>query len=517
MCGIAALISEDNRNVEGWCLYEMLRLLRHRGDQPPRTEHFGRAALGCVRLAIIGRSEGSQPFSDPDGHLSVVFNGEIYNHRELRSELESVGAEFRSECDTEVILHGYRRWGSRLVSKLKGMYAFIVFDQKSGGFFAARDPFGIKPIYYARAGHQWAFSSEIYPLVKIGFNQVNAIRPGTYIHNGKESERSLAPNLSIVPIDLEAAKSTLRKLIKQSVGRLLDTDLKVGVFCSGGIDSSIILYEAAQIARDRIVAYCVGTEDSSDLAFARRVAGTFGVSFKPVLIDKKRMVDSIAKTITIIESFEPNHIRTGTTNVALARRVHEDGIKVVLCGEGADELFGGYEEFPHAVKSGHPEDLEGLFCRFIDELHKTQLQRVDRTTMAYGIEARVPYLETDLSQFVLSIPTEFKVRRLENGKVVPKYVLRESYRNTISDDVVDRRKVPMGEGAGVGDNGLHGPFYEYANAVLKDNEFESLIKKYPDIGIRNKEEAYYFMLYQRRFGTLDLARHRPMTNVMATT
>ena len=518
MCGIAALYSIAESRVDVERLTSMVESLRHRGDRSPRIKHFGRAGLACARLAIIGREAGSQPFSDPGGNVWVVFNGEIYNHGELRAELEQSGRTFLSDCDTEVIVQGYQQWGPQITRRLKGMYAFVVFDSTKQECLAARDPFGIKPLYYALSDQQKAFSSEIYPLVKNGFRQVSAVPPGGYIYNGQVSGRLLTPDLAAARMGFQEAKTQLRQLIQQSVRRLLDTDLNVAVFCSGGIDSSVILYEAAQVLRDRATAYCVGTKDGDDWQYAEKLAKELGVKFRLVPIERSQMVESIAETIKIIESFEPNHIRAGTASVALAKAVSEDGIKVALVGEGADELLGGYEEFPDAVRNHRPiAEVEALFRRFIGELHKTQLQRVDRTTMAFGIEARVPFLEDDLARFILSIPLDLKVHRTDDGGVIPKYILREAYRGLLPDFIVDRRKIPMGEGAGIGDNRPQGPFYEYANSVITDDNLSALAKKYHAFNIRNKEEAHYFSLFVQRFGALALSQSRPMTNMLKTT
>jgi asparagine synthase (glutamine-hydrolysing) len=321
-----------------------------------------------------------------------------------------------------------------------------------------------------------------------------------------------------VAVSEDEAKSELRRLISQSVRRHMETDLHVAVFLSGGIDSSIILFEAAEVRRRNVTAFCVGTPGCEDLRHAQKVAGELGVELRHVPIEQKTMVDNIPRAIAIIESFEPNHIRAGTTGIALADFVsrERENFRVALVGEGADELFGGYEEFPDAIKSGLPDEyVRGLFRRFIYELHKTQLQRVDRTTMAYGIEARVPYLDIDLARFAMSLPTELKLG-VKDGKVWSKYILRQAYSGDLPEEIVWRRKVPMGEGAGVGDNGARGPFYEYTKTVITHEALEDIQQRYPEFEIKTPEEAYYFTIFTGRFGPLELARHRPLTNLKET-
>lgn len=522
MCGISALISTNGEKIGEDKLYLMLDLMKQRGDQPPKMKVLGRAGLGCVRLAIVGRESGDQPFSDLQEEITVVFNGEIYNHVELRRELERDGVKFRSDCDTEVLVHGYRRWGEQMPSRLEGMYGFVIFDRRRGEFFVARDPLGIKPLYFCRVGHQWAFSSQIYPLTKVSCKTIQEVPPGGSIKNGLLSGRERYPSVSPSPIDIETAKARLRELIKASVRKHLATDLEVAVMVSGGIDSSILLYESAQALPGRVKAYCVGTEDAADMQYARLLlddlrAKQLNVEFRPVYIKRGEVVDSIKDAIFIIESFEPNHIRAGTTNLALARQIRKDRIKIALCGEGADELLGGYEEFPQAVRDGEPlEKIQALFARFTSELHKTQLQRVDRTAMYYGIEARVPYLEDHLLRFLLSLPLDLKLHQ-EGNRVISKYLLREAYRGLLPDAIVDRRKVPMGEGAGVGDNRPEGIFFDYASGLVDEEELSEMQKKFPQLQIQSREEAYYFSIYKSRFlKALELASQRPMTNCLQT-
>jgi asparagine synthase (glutamine-hydrolysing) len=524
MCGIAALISRTGQKIDKTSLYMMLGIMHYRGDthQLAKTEILEQAGLGCVRLAIMGRENGEQPFTDPNKEVFVVFNGEIYNHRELRREIEQDGVKFQSDCDTEVLVHGYRKWGTDLPGKLEGMYGFVVFDRTNGDFFAARDPFGIKPLYYGMTDNQWAFSSEIYPLCEVNSKNIREVPPGGYVKNGVESERELLL-LSPVSIEPEIAKAQLREFIKESVRKHLDTDLDVAVLVSGGIDSSILLYEAAQILPGKVKAYCVGTQRASDMQHAKLLvehlkANGIKVELRPVYINPKQMVESIPQTVFAIESFEPNHIRAGTTNLALAERVKADGIKIALCGEGADELLGGYTEHTQVVEKNEPDEkVYELFNRFVRELHKTQLQRVDRTAMQHGIEARVPYLENKLARFILSLPVDLKVHR-NGGDVISKYILRETYRGLLPEKIVERRKVPMGEGAGIGDNGPKGPFYERGLECVDDQELAAIQKRFPQFNIQNREEAYYFSIYQVRFGdSLEFARQRPMTNILPTT
>jgi asparagine synthase (glutamine-hydrolysing) len=525
VCGITGIISPSATE----CLSKidvLTRSLAHRGDQPPATRTYAGAALGCARLAIVDRAYGSQPMET--GSLSVVFNGEIYNHADLRSKLQAEGACFENGSDTEVLLHGYALWGETLLDRIEGMYAFVLVDRSNGTFLAARDPFGIKPLYYSHSQNSWFFSSEIHPLVAVNCEGIRPVPPGGFILNGEISGRTRYEVISPLPQrDLplpDAIRNFKTKLGDSVLRHMPPDDLPVAIFLSGGIDSSAILFEAVQACnrngwnpKEKLRAYSVGTRFSEDPDIASRLAAELGVPFSFEEIAVEDMIAAIPLTIRTIESFEPNHIRAGTTSLALARRVARDGFKVALLGEGADELLGGYEEFPAAFSAERNDDVEMLLRVFSGQLHRTQLRRVDRTAMAHGLEARVPFLDRRFVRYVLKVPTEYKVHKRGDGRVVGKHVLREAYRHLLPDYIVDRRKVPMGEGAGIGDNRPLGAFYEYCGGIVSDEEFKRAAAKHPEFKLRNKEEAHYFSLFRQSFGALTLAADRPRTNALQTT
>jgi asparagine synthase (glutamine-hydrolysing) len=526
MCGIAAIISLAKPKPLHEPITRLALSLIHRGDQPPAVKDYFWTALGCARLAIVDDQRGNQPMEV--GTLSVVFNGEIYNHADLRTRLEALGVHFFSKCDTEVLLRSYTEWGDNFLDYIEGMYAFVLVDRQTNSFVAARDPFGIKPLYYARDDSAWYFASEIRPLFAIGLPEITPLLPGQIILNGKISVPVRYPELVPVPpqeFPLAIAIRRLREELGASVLRHLPSDdLPIAIFCSGGIDSSAILYEAVQQSKRarrrqnaKLVAYSIGTPGSEDHQLASRLAADLDVPFRFEEISPKQMVESIPLTVQTIESFEPNHIRAGTASIALARRVHGDGFKIALIGEGADELLGGYEEFAKALQSSTIQEVEALLRVFCAQLHRTQLRRVDRSTMAFGIEARVPFLDRALVRLIQKIPTEYKVYRRTDGRIVGKHVLREAYRNILPDYIVDRRKVPMGEGAGIGDNRAAGPFFEHCERIVSDNDFYVLKRKYPTFNLRNKEEAHYFSIFKNHLGPLLFAADRPRTNMLQTT
>jgi asparagine synthase (glutamine-hydrolysing) len=523
MCGIAAIIHPSDRRSRFALVSRMTQRLSHRGDGGVSVSSFGHASFGSARLPIIDPLMGNQPMET--GELAIVFNGEIYNHREIRVELEALGIAFASSCDTEVLLHGYSRWGTAILTRLRGMYAFVIVNKVSGAFFAARDPFGIKPLYFAEVDGAWHFSSEVFPLLDLPGDSIKAFPPGGHMLDGIIHEAKSC-GLSSHTGTMTAAIHEFREQFSASVERHLPPgDEPVAIFCSGGIDSSALAYEAVQVCerrgwdkRKKLALYSIGTRFAEDPKFARRLAKVLDVPFFVEEINAEQMVHTVSDAVDTIESFEPNHIRAGTASIALARRVRRDGYRIALLGEGADELLGGYEEFPDAVRRHADQEAGTLLNVFTQQLHLTQLRRVDRTTMKFGIEARVPFLDYDFARFIRGLPLDYKVHRRADGSVIGKHALREAYRGRLPDEFVDRKKVPMGEGSGIGDNRpSSGLFDDYADRQLSDKEYVKLVSTYPRFRLKTKEEAYYFSLFLQRFGNLPFAQERPMTNVMATT
>lgn len=517
MCGIAVLASLNVHLPRSDSVVTMLEHMRGRGDCPPKIDELPLGAFGCIRLRIVDPAGGAQPVFNEDRTVAVVFNGELYNYRSLAATLEKLGHRFQSKCDTEVLVHGYEEWGGELLSRLEGMYAFVVLDQPRRRVFAARDPFGIKPLYYSKMGDDLLFASEMKALLKAGATDVRVVPPGGFVDNGAESPRLYFPHSNAQSVAPEEAKRELRERLARSVRSMLQTELSVAILCGGGIDSSAVLYEAAQTSANFVV-YAIGTSAAaSDVEAARRLCEVLQARFRPVIVSEEELLQSVPQVIATIESFEPNHIRGGTLSYALARAVHEDGIKVALCGEGADELLAGYPEFQDILNepdfdSALGREIEG----FTRELHKTQLQRVDRTNMAWSVEVRVPFLAIDFATYALSLPAELKVRRQEDGSPIAKWILREAYRGFLPNEIVDRPKLVLSEGAGVGDNSPSGPFFEHANKLVTDDDFSRLQAGFPQFDIQTKEEAYYFQIFQSLYGPLSLATERPRVNCQPT-
>lgn len=515
MCGIAGFIANATSNCnEKENVGKLINSIKHRGDTNPEILAKEKSSIACVRLEITGNSSGKQPFVTSDDNYGIVFNGQIYNYLDLKKELKKEGVSFVTDSDTEVLLQSYLYWGHKFIDKIRGMYAFIILDFNRNLFFVARDSYGIKPLYFSKTDKGCYYCSELKPLCDLGLRHIREFPPGSYKINEKITSYS-SNYLKNTSQTSDSSSVTFRKLFKESIKRRIATDKSLAVLCSGGIDSSAILYEVSKLNKN-IVAYTIGTKNAPDVIVAKELVKSLNVELKIIEVEIGSMLDIIEETIIAIESFEPNHIRAGTANIALASQMKKDGIKVVLCGEGADELLGGYQEFPHALKLEGEKACNALLNKFTNQLYLTQLKRVDRTHMRYSIEARVPFLDEDLSSYIKNLELNQKIRRDGDDIFITKYILRKVYTGRLPDLVVNRRKIPLGEGAGLADNRNHGPFYINAEKKVSNDEYNYFIEKYKDFKLVNKEEVLYFKYFLNHFGKQHLASIRPVTNILKT-
>lgn len=444
MCGIAAVFSKQTSNIVephlDRLLIEMLGHIRHRGDTCRFAErlNLGDAAMGTNRLAIVDREHAQQPVKDPDTGLTIVMNGEIYNHGQLREELRSLGHTFASEGDAEVALQAYQCWGPESVKRLDGIFGFVIYDPMTKAVFAARDHIGIKPLYLASFEHTFAFASEKKCFLGHG-GDVTELRPGHYWFGGKQhvyhsfkadpKRRSEAEAISIC-----------RDLLDDAVRRQVATDLPIAVVFSGGLDSTIILHLATKYHGD-VTAFSLGTDTSPDLVFAKRFCKERGIPHRVIPFHVDRIPRTIPKAIFDGEFFEPVDISDMVSMSTIFAAIGSEGFKIALSGDGSDEIFAGYDMFKTEA------DPYALTTYRVNNLHLADLQRVDRSSMINAVECRVPLLDKQLMDFALSLPIDLKIR----GDV-EKYVLREAFRDALPDYMVDRPKIRMPEGIGIQDD-----------------------------------------------------------------
>jgi len=514
MCGIAAIIGNEKQSSDQ--LEGMLKTIAYRGEPNHFNEsaNFGFCVLGMNRLAIVDREKAVQPITSADGRYTIVFNGEIYNYKELKAELEALGLSFNTDSDTEVLVNGYAAWGSDMLVKLRGMFAFFIYDKESSDFFAARDPFGIKPLYYAKDTEGTLyFASEIKALAPIEqISKIELFPPASYLEKGELVKYWQIPESVKADQNEDELIDQIRDLFDQAVKRRVQTDLPIAVYLSGGIDSTAVLATACKY-HNNVTAIIVGSKESSDKKTAVRYCEENKVKyFVQEPPTEEELSKQIPQIVQLTESFEPNMIRQSAVSYYIAKAAADKGFKIILCGEGADEIFAGYPEFTQNLSDG---EIEARIRQFIKDLHRTQLQRVDRTSMAFTTEVRVPFLDLDLAEFALQIPAKFKIVK-ENGKTITKYILRKAMQDRLPDYIYNRDKVVLSEGAGFkGNQKVGGLFYDIVSSEVSDEELVQYKDQFPDWNLETKEEVYYFKLY-KEFGYLKAEFNKSRTSVNKT-
>ena len=449
MCGIALTVGAG---ADLAMFRRMMRSLAPRGD---REEAILAPDLlaGTHRLRIVDRERAVQPWLSGDGRLLLCYNGEVFNHGQLRAELAALGRRPRTASDTEVVLDAFQQWGPAAVRRLRGEFAFAVVERATGRTYLARDPLGVKPLYWSRRDGRLHVASEIKALVPVGA-PISEVPPG---HHGWDTE--LEPYVDLLALgterppvdDPDEAAALVRTAVRDSIRVRLDTDLTVGVVLSGGLDSSVTLLNVREMHPD-CVAFTIGAPGSEDLDYARRLTRELGVPHEVVELRPRDIrLPQIREAIRIGELTEYGDIINAVVSVPLFQRVREAGVRVVLTGDGSDELFGGYPMY-HEVRPGQ---ARRLFLHKIRNLCRTELHRVDRASMGHGVEARVPFLDLDVVELAMRLPIELKVR---DGQ--EKWIVRRAFADMLPDYVRTRPKNPLSYSSGLHDRArLYKPLY----------------------------------------------------------
>ncbi|MBO0887397.1 MAG: hypothetical protein J2O38_08350, partial [Acidimicrobiales bacterium] len=443
MCGIALIVGGE---PDPDLFRRMLAAIEPRGEVTETLCEEGHQ-LGARRLKIVDRERAMQPWTSADGRFALCYNGEIYNFRSLQAELAAAGHLLRSDSDTEVVLESFLEWGDKAVERLRGEFAFAVLDRSSNEVYLARDPLGVKPLYFAHSGPSLLVASEVKALVPAAA-RVSDVPPGHHGHLHPTRPPRIRPYVDLSraaddtePIaDPNEAALLVRQALEDSIRVRLDTDLTVGVALSGGLDSSLTLLHVRQMHPD-CVAFTVGTRDSEDLRYARRLTSELGVPHEVVeLTPRDIRLKDVREAVRQSELSEYGDVINAVVTRPLFARVRACGVKVLLCGDGSDELFGGYDMY----RQPDPLECERLFRHKLRNLGRTELQRVDRLSMGHGVEARVPYLDPALVRVALRIPTELKVRDGDE-----KWILRQAFEDILPDYIRRRRKNPMSHASGL--------------------------------------------------------------------
>jgi asparagine synthase (glutamine-hydrolysing) len=471
----------------------MLGRLAHRGpDATGIVDLDDHGTLGHRRLAIIDPEGGDQPITSEDRSKTIITNGEIYNFRQLRSGLEPRHV-FQTGSDGESALHLFEELGLSMVRKLDGMFAIAVAH--GANLFLARDPLGIKPLYYTiddtdESAPVLFFASEIKALTGLELN-VRDVPPGTCL----DFERGFLPYYRLPEYQPrqradDVLHFILRETLETAIEKRLMSDVPLGVFLSGGLDSSIVAAIAARHLRP-LHTFAVGTEGSSDLEAARVVARHIGSEHHEYVLDPEEIGRDLGTILYHLESFDQDLVRSAIP-CFYCSRLASDHVKVVLTGEGADELFAGYDYYRRIED---PLLLQAELRRSVGALHNVNLQRVDRMTMAHGVEGRVPFLDLDLVHFAQTIPPDQKLRRRVDGTVVDKWVLRAVVEDLLPQEIVWREKVQFDQGSGTLDT-LHAALtHQEARVLQRDGAVTSVPPT-----LRSREESIYYRLINESFG-----------------
>lgn len=506
MCSILAILDlkSDPAPLRARAL-RLSRLQRHRGPDWSGIYANDRAILAHERLAIVDVLHGAQPLLNSAGNLALAVNGEIYNHQELRATLTKP-YDFRTESDCEVILPLYEEHGAQFLDQLNGIFAFVLYDAERDRYLVARDHMGIVPLYmgYDEEGNLHV-ASEMKALVPV-CRTVEIFPPGHYLDSEIGEIRQYYHrewrDYDVVksgPSDAQLVREGMEAAVK----RQLMSDVPYGVLLSGGLDSSIIAATAKQFASRRVEdsgrstawwpqlhSFAIGLEGAPDLLAAREVADHIGTVHHEFHFTVQEGIDALPDVIHHLETYDVTTIRASTPMYLMARRIRAMGIKMVLSGEGSDEIFGGYLYFHRApdAQSFHEETV-----RKLDRLHWYDCLRANKSMAAWGVEARVPFLDKEFLDLAMTLDPAAKMAgpgRME------KHILREAFEDLLPASVAWRQKEQFSDG--VGYNWIDS-LKAYAEEQVSDREMENAVYRFPHNTPDTKEAYFYRAIFDEHF------------------
>jgi len=516
MCGITGIfnIKEQSPALREKVL-DMSRKLRHRGPDWSGIYCGGSCILAHERLSIVDPQSGRQPLFSPDGRQVLAVNGEIYNHQAIREQMKGK-YEFQTGSDCEVILALYRSKGIDFLEDISGIFAFALYDEENDSFLIARDPIGVVPLYIGSDSEGRIYvASELKALE----GQCDSYRPFPPGHYYYSKEKVLKRWYSRDWMEYEAVKNnpvdidTLRVALLSAVKRQMMSDVPYGVLLSGGLDSSIISAIAKKYSQKRIEtgdskdawwpqlhSFAVGLKGAPDLEKAREVAEHIGTVHHEINYTVQEGLDALRDVIYHIETYDITTVRASTPMYLLARVIKSMGIKMVLSGEGADEVFGGYLYFHKApdAKAFHEETV-----RKIDKLHLYDCLRANKSLSAWGVEGRVPFLDKEFLDVAMRLNPEAKMCP---GGEIEKRILREAFADMLPDSITWRQKEQFSDGVG----------YSWIDSLkalvetqVSDSEMAAAAERFPVNPPRNKEEYYYRSIFEEHFPSDSAAKSVP--------
>ena len=511
MCCVIGYTGHD-MSADKFKEYLMRTVSRGPDDQRVVEGPFG--LMGFGRLAIMGLTpEGMQPFYR--GADCVVCNGELYGFRFEKEILKRRGYKFTSDCDCEILLPLYYEYGLDMFRHMDAEFALILYDSRKDRLIAARDPIGIRPLFYgySKSSHKIAFASEMQNLI----GWCDDIRPfpiGSYYCDGRFVRyEDIADVPAPMQDDMDTILTNIREKLIAGVEKRLDADAPVGFLLSGGLDSSIISAVARKFAdrrveshdRDRawwprLHSFAIGLEGSPDLAAARKVADRIGTVHHEIHYTIQEGLDALRDVIYFIETYDVTTVRASTPMYLLARVIKSMGIKMVLSGEGADEVFGGYLYFHKApnARAFHEETV-----RKVGKLHLYDCLRANKSLSAWGVEGRVPFLDKEFLDVAMRINPEAKMAK--DGRI-EKWILRKAFEELLPEEIVWRQKEQFSDGVGYG---WIDTLKRITSEAVSDREMEHAAERFPINPPRNKEEYYYRTIFEEHFPSQTAAQCVP--------
>jgi asparagine synthase (glutamine-hydrolysing) len=506
MCGIIGVFCvEESASSLRPSLLEMSKKIRHRGPDWSGIFSDEKVILTHERLAIVDPKSGRQPLFSKDGKFVLAVNGEIYNHQELRNECPSY--EFLTQSDCEVILALYKKKGVDFIEDLNGIFAFALYDVEKGTFLIARDHMGIIPLYMGwDSQNNFYVASELKALEGV-CNRIQEFLPGNYLYSkdGMELQKWYKREWTdFSSVENNISDSTeLRSALEAAVHRQLMSDVPYGVLLSGGLDSSIISAITKKFAPKRIESgdqqqawypqlhsFAIGLKGSPDLAAAQIVAKHIGSVHHEINFTIQEGLDAIRDVIYHLETYDVTTVRASTPMYLLARVIKSMGIKMVLSGEGADEIFGGYLYFH---KAPSPKSFHDETVRKLSKLHLYDCLRANKSLAAWGIEGRVPFLDKEFMDVAMRLNPADKMAG--NGKI-EKYILRKAFEDYLPESIAWRQKEQFSDGVGYS-------WIDTLKAVAQDQVSDEQLKnasiKFPLHPPMSKEEYRYRTIFSELF------------------
>ncbi len=519
MCGIVSIfnIKKQTHELRDKAL-RMSQKIRHRGPDWSGIYCGGSAILAHERLSIVDPESGGQPLFSPDRKQVLAVNGEIYNHQEIRRRYAG-RYEFQTGSDCEVILALYRDKGINFLEDINGIFAFALYDEEKDAFLIARDPIGVIPLYIGYDSDGTIYVASELKALEGQCERYEPFLPGHYAYGNSKSLNSkfkIERYYKRDWFDYDAVKNNLasvseiRDALTAAVKRQLMSDVPYGVLLSGGLDSSVISAIAEKFSEHRIEdnsqtraywprlhSFAVGLKGAPDLAKAKLVADHIGTVHHEINYTIQEGLDAIRDVIYFIETYDVTTVRASTPMYLLARVIRSMGIKMVLSGEGADEVFGGYLYFHKApnAKAFHEETV-----RKLSKLHYYDCLRANKSLSAWGVEGRVPFLDKEFLDVAMRTNPEAKMCP---GSTIEKKIVREAFADMLPAEIAWRQKEQFSDGVGYS---WIDTLKKITSEAVTDEQMAHAAERFPINPPLNKEEYYYRSIFAEHFPSESAAR-----------